>query len=155
MKIGIASDHGGFELKTMLKEGLSKRNFTIIDFGNKANEPDDDYPDYVIPLAQAVANREVERGIAICGSGVGASIAANKIYGARAALVNDYFAAHQGVEDDDMNILCLGGRIIGIEKANEIALAFLNVKFSGEERHKRRLIKVIEAENNFWRDIKK
>lgn len=149
MKIGIASDHGGFEIKHILTERLTKQNFTIIDFGNRLHEAGDDYPDYVIPLAKAVVKGEVERGIAICGSGVGASIAANKVKGARAALVHDHFAAHQGVEDDDMNILCLGGRIIGVETAFDLALTYLNAKYSNADRHNRRLKKVIEIENNF------
>jgi ribose 5-phosphate isomerase B len=142
MKIGIASDHGGFEIKQLLKERLSALNFAIVDFGNSKMDPDDDYPDYVIPLAKAVAQKEIERGIAVCGSGVGASIAANKVSGARAALIHDHFSAHQGVEDDDLNVLCLGGRIIGIEKATELAITFLEARFSYAERHKRRLSKV-------------
>jgi len=141
MKIGIASDHGGFELKQLLKERLSKLDFTIIDFGNDTYDSEDDYPDYVIPLAKSVASGEVERGIAVCGSGVGASIAANKITGVRAALINDHFAAHQGVEDDNMNILCLGGRTTDVETSMELSLAFLNAKFSFAERHVRRLKK--------------
>lgn len=142
MKIGIASDHGGFELMLLLKERLAKLNFTIVDFGNDTYEPEDDYPDYVIPLAQSVAKGELERGIAVCGSGVGASVAANKVIGARAALIHDHFAAHQGVEDDNINILCLGGRVIGIETAMELALTFLDARFSNAERHVRRLRKV-------------
>ncbi len=142
MTIGIASDHGGFELKQLLKERLAKANITVLDFGNHELNPADDYPDYVLPLAKAVANKEIERGIAVCGSGVGASIAANKVFGARAALAHDYFSAHQGVEDDDMNILCLGGRIIGIETATELAFAFLNATFTQAERHLRRLGKI-------------
>jgi ribose 5-phosphate isomerase B len=142
MKIGIASDHGGFELKQLLKEKLSEQHFTVIDFGNSRNEPGDDYPDYVIPLARAVAFGEVERGIAICGSGVGASIAVNKIAGVRAALVHDNFTAHQGVEDDNMNIICFGGRTIGVETATELMFTFLNANYSNLERHNRRLKKV-------------
>lgn len=141
MKIGIASDHGGFELKQLLKERLSKLDFTIVDFGNVSYDSEDDYPDYVIPLAKSVASGEVERGIAVCGSGVGASIAANKVSGVRAALINDHFAAHQGVEDDNMNVLCLGGRTTGVETSMELSLAFLNAKFSFAERHVRRLRK--------------
>ncbi|MGC9344771.1 MAG: RpiB/LacA/LacB family sugar-phosphate isomerase [Bacteroidales bacterium] len=149
MKIGIASDHGGFEIKQIIKKRLEKLNYDVVDFGNTRNDPQDDYPDFVIPLAKAVAKKQVEKGIAICGSGVGASIAANKIHGARAALVHDHFAAHQGVEDDDMNILCMGGRIIGSEKANELVTAFLNAKFSNAERHRRRLLKV-EPPNSIY-----
>jgi len=147
MKIGIAADHGGFEIKQQLKHRLIMLKYTVIDFGNTINNPVDDYPDFVMPLAKAVAKGEVERGIAVCGSGVGASIAANKVDGARAALVHDHFSAHQGVEDDDMNILCLGGRIIGIEKAAELSESFLKSKFSHAERHVRCLGKIIPPEN--------
>jgi ribose 5-phosphate isomerase B len=150
MKIGIASDHGGFEIKHQLIERLSKLHYTVVDFGNYVNNPNDDYPDYVMPLAHAVSAGAVERGIAICGSGVGVSIAANKVDGARAALVHDLFAAHQGVEDDDMNILCLGGRIIGIEKASELSQTFLTARFSNAERHKRRLMKIDHSTNNYF-----
>lgn len=142
MKIGIASDHGGFELAQLLKERLSKLNFTIVDFGNDVFESDDDYPDYVMPLAHAVAMGNIERGIAVCGSGVGASVAANKVDGVRAALIHDHFAAHQGVEDDNVNILCMGGRIIGIETAIDLVLTFLNAKFTYADRHVRRLQKI-------------
>ncbi len=141
MKIGIASDHGGFELKQELKLRLSRQNYTVVDFGNDALDSEDDYPDYVVPLSRAVANNEVERGIAVCGSGVGASIAANKVTGVRAALITDHFAAHQGVEDDNMNVICLGGRITGIETAFELVQAFLTAKFTYGERHLRRLVK--------------
>ena len=113
MRVGIASDHGGFELKQELAEALKKAGHEIVDFGALSLNTADDYPDYVVPLARAVARADVERGIAVCGSGVGAAIAANKIHGARACLIHDGFSAHQGVEDDNMNILCLGGRIIG------------------------------------------
>ena len=139
MKIGIASDHGGFELKQELKLRLSRQNYTVVDFGNDALDSEDDYPDYVVPLSRAVANNDVERGIAVCGSGVGASIAANKVTGVRAALITDHFAAHQGVEDDNMNVICLGGRITGIETAFELVQAFLTAKFTYGERHLRRL----------------
>jgi len=145
MNIGIASDHGGFELKQVLKQRLTGLNYRVIDFGNATYDPGDDYPDYVIPLARAVSNGEVQRGIAVCGSGVGASIAANKIEGARAALITDHFAAHQGVEDDAMNIICLGGRITGVETAMELVLAFLNAKFSRADRHIRRIRKADPA----------
>ena len=139
MKIGIASDHGGYELKQLIKERLLKLDYKIVDFGNDTYDSADDYPDYVIPLAKSIATGEIERGIAVCGSGVGASIAANKLKGVRAALINDHFAAHQGVEDDNMNVLCLGGRITGAETAMELTLTFLNAKFSFGERHLRRL----------------
>ncbi|MEJ7588673.1 MAG: RpiB/LacA/LacB family sugar-phosphate isomerase, partial [Ferruginibacter sp.] len=111
MKIGIAADHGGYELKEKLKVFLVSAGHDIKDFGAFELNNTDDYPDYVIPLTRAVAEKEVERGVAVCGSGVGAAVVANKVAGARAALINDHFSAHQGVEDDDMNLLCLGGRI--------------------------------------------
>lgn len=146
MKIGIAADHGGFALKEIILELLKKEGYEVIDFGATVLDDTDDYPDFVIPLAKAVASKEVERGIAICGSGVGASIAANKVSGVRAALINNYFSAHQGVEDDDMNMICLGGWITGFASAKEFVLTFLNATFTGEERHLRRLQKVSELE---------
>jgi ribose 5-phosphate isomerase B len=114
----------------------------VVDFGAYELNEQDDYPDFVIPLARAVANKEVDRGIAICGSGVGAAVVANKISGVRACLINDYFSAHQGVEDDNLNLLCLGGRVTGNNAAEEYVNAFLNAKFTGYERHMRRLQKV-------------
>jgi len=113
MKIGIAADHGGYELKKTLHAFLVTSGYEVVDFGAYEWNDQDDYPDYVVPLAQAIAAKDVERGIAICGSGVGASVVANKVSGVRAALINDYFSAHQGVEDDNLNLLCLGGRITG------------------------------------------
>jgi ribose 5-phosphate isomerase B len=142
MKIGIAADHGGFALKEIIHEFLHKQGFEVKDFGAFVLDNADDYPDYIIPLAKAVAANEVERGIAICGSGVGAAIAANKVVGVRATLINDYFSAHQGVEDDDMNLICLGGRVTAFAAALEFITAFLNAKFIGAERHLRRLEKV-------------
>lgn len=141
-KIGICADHGGFELKDKIIPFLTKNNFDIVDFGAKTLDDSDDFPDFVIPLSKAVSNDEVFRGIAICGSGVGACIAANKISGVRAALITDYFSSHQGVEDDDMNLICLGGRITGFASAEEFVLAFLNAEFIGAERHLRRLKKI-------------
>jgi len=146
MHIGIACDHGGFLLKEEIAGRLKKSGHELIDFGAMALEEGDDYPDYVIPLSLAVASGKVERGIAICGSGVGASVAANKVRGIRAALIHDCFSAHQGVEDDNINILCLGGRVVGNELAWEIVKTFLNAAFSGAERHKRRLSKVATLE---------
>lgn len=146
MKIGVAADHGGFELKNIIHEFLLSLHYEVIDFGAHEKNDLDDYPDLIIPLAKAVATKEVERGIAVCGSGVGAAIVANKIAGVRASLINDHFSAHQGVEDDDMNLLCLGGRITGIAAAKELAQAFLEAKFSGEEKYTRRLNKVIALE---------
>lgn len=146
MKIGIAADHGGFELKNTAKLFLQEKGYDVKDFGAMELDSTDDYPDFVIPLAKAVANKEVDRGIAICGSGVGASVVANKIAGVRAALIHDHFSSHQGVEDDDMNLICLGGRVTGFAAAEELVTAFLNAKYIGAERHERRLQKVKELE---------
>jgi ribose 5-phosphate isomerase B len=148
MKLGIAADHGGFSLKEKIRKKLKDLGHEVTDFGASALNESDDYPDFVVPLAQAVAAGNVERGIAICGSGVGASIAANKIAHVRAALVHDTFSAHQGVEDDDMNLVCLGGRVIGEKLAEEIIDTFLQARFSGAERHARRLKKIAALENH-------
>jgi ribose 5-phosphate isomerase B len=148
MRIGIATDHGGFGLKEDLLVRLKKAGHEVVDFGAHSLETGDDYPDSVIPLARSVAAGELDRGIAVCGSGVGASIAANKIHGARAALILDHFSARQGVEDDNMNILCLGGRVVGPEAAWDLIQAFLAAKFTQAERHLRRLGKVAQAETN-------
>ena len=146
MKIGIAADHGGFELKEELKEFLILNKFEVEDFGAFTLDNLDDYPDLIVPMAKALANKKIDKGIAVCGSGVGASVAANKVAGVRAALINDHFSAHQGVEDDDMNMLCLGGRVTGKMAAQELVSAFLAASFSGAERHMRRLNKVIHLE---------
>jgi ribose 5-phosphate isomerase B len=146
-RIGIASDHGGFDMKLHISLGLVSAGFEVVDFGDKEDRPDDDYPDFVIPLARAVAAGTVERGVAICGSGVGASIAACKVQGARACLIHDSFSAHQGVEDDNMNIICLGGRVVGNSLASELVATFLAAKFSGAARHMRRLSKVAALES--------
>jgi ribose 5-phosphate isomerase B len=142
MKLGIAADHGGFNLKEEVKAWLNSSGHEVKDFGANTLDQLDDYPDYVIPLARAVASGEVKYGIAICGSGVGASIGANKVAGVRAALIHESFSAHQGVEDDDMNLICLGGRVIGIKIAEELITAFLNARYIGAERHRRRLEKI-------------
>jgi RpiB/LacA/LacB family sugar-phosphate isomerase len=144
--IGIAADHGGFELKEHLLGKLREAGHEVADFGDRERKPGDDYPDFVVPLARAVAAGKVHRGIAICGSGVGASIAANKVPGARACLIHETFSAHQGVEDDDLNIICLGGLVVGRAMAWELVQAFLAATFSGEARHVRRLGKVEELE---------
>ncbi len=146
MKIGIAADHGGFELKEVIKKFLQAQQHEVEDFGAATRDDTDDYPDFVVPLAKAVAAGEVERGIAVCGSGVGASIAVNKVPGVRGALIHDHFSAHQGVEDDDMNLLCLGGRVTGDELAKELVTAFLKASFTAAERHQRRLNKVKQLE---------
>jgi len=146
MHIGIAADHGGYDLKEKLVVELRSQGHTVIDFGAVSFDANDDYPDFVIPLARAVAAGKVERGLALCGSGVGASIVASKIAGVRAALIHDAFSAHQGVEDDDMNVMCLGARVIGYSLAEDLSRIFLKAHFSGAERHQRRLIKVAALE---------
>jgi len=146
MRVGIATDHGGFLLKELLAQRLRAAGHGLVDFGARALEDSDDYPDFVIPLARAVAAGEVERAVVCCGSGVGASICANKVKGVRAALVADHFSAHQGVEDDHMNVLCLGGRTIGAASAWELVEAFLAARPSSAERHLRRLAMVAALE---------
>ncbi len=142
MKIGISADHAGFALKEELTKDLRSAGHEVVDFGAHSLDPNDDYPDFVAPLARAVAKGEVERGIALCGSSIGACIAANKVAGARAGPCSDNYSAHQGVEHDDMNMICLGGRIIGYALAWEMIQTFLGARFTGEERHTRRLKKV-------------
>ncbi len=146
MKLGIAADHGGFELKEVLLPYLESLNHEVKDFGAYKLDKSDDYPDFIIPLARAVSEKEIDRAIAVCGSGVGASIVANKIAGVRAALITEHFSAHQGVEDDDLNMICLGGRITGINSAQELVKAFLEADFSAAERHVRRLKKISALE---------
>jgi len=146
MRIGIAADHGGFELKVQLVAALTFAGYRVKDFGAFELTDGDDYPDFVVPLAIAVSAGEITRGLAICGSGVGACIAANKVSGVRAALITDSFSAHQGVEDDDMNVMCLGGAITGSALAWELVLAFLNADFKADERFVRRLAKVAALE---------
>lgn len=154
MRIGIAADHGGFGLKEELRDRLTAAGHEIVDFGANRLEQGDDYPDFVIPLGRAVASGTVERGIAVCGSGVGASVCANKVPGVRAALINDHFSAHQGVEDDHMNILCLGGRVMGPMVAWELVESFLAARFSQAERHLRRLSKVAALEKKPATELK-
>ncbi len=145
--IGIAADHGGFELKNQLLSLLDKSEYVVTDFGAKEFNPEDDYPDYVIPLARAVSKGTIDRGVAICGSGVGACVVANKFPGVRACLINETYSAHQGVEHDNMNILCLGGSVLGLSLAEELMKTFLSASFNGAERHQRRLNKIIAIEN--------
>ena len=146
MRIGIATDHGGFDLKQDLAARLRTAGHDVVDFGADALSPDDDYPDFVIPLAQAVAAGTIERGVAVCGSGVGASVCANKVPGVRAALIHDHFSAAQGVEDDHMNVICMGGRTIGPSVAWDLVQTFLAAEFSHAPRHMRRLSKVATLE---------
>ena len=147
MRVGIATDHGGFELKKTLAARLRAAGYETVDFGAHELTPDDDYPDFVTPLSQAVAAGRVDRGVAVCGSGVGASVAANKVPGVRAGLMHDTFSARQGVEDDDANIICLGGLVVGHALAWELVKTFLAARFSGLERHRRRLAKCALLEN--------
>jgi len=148
MRIGIATDHGGFNLKEELVKQVREAGHEVVDFGAHRLNQGDDYPDYVVPLAEAVAAQNVDRGVAICGSGVGASVCANKIRGVRAALIHDHFSARQGVEDDHMNILCMGGRTVGAAVALDLVQTFLAAEFSQAQRHLRRLSKVASLETD-------
>jgi ribose 5-phosphate isomerase B len=147
MKIGFATDHGGFVLKEPILEALHQSGHDVVDFGAYNLDPGDDYPDFVIPLARALAMGDVERGIAVCGSGVGASFTANKVPGVRSALIHETYSAHQGVEDDDMNLLCLGGRVVGPALALEIVQTYLAAHYLKAERFERRLAKVAALEH--------
>jgi len=147
MRVGVATDHGGFVLKQELLGRLREAGHEVVDFGAHTLTPDDDYPDFVIPLAKAVAAGNIDRGVAVCGSGVGASICANKIKGVRACLIEDHFSAKQGVEDDHLNLICLGGRIEGPELAWDLVQTFLAAEFSQAPRHLRRLRKVAALED--------
>ena len=149
MRIVIGADHAGFELKQELKEFLTAQGHQVEDVGAHALVPTDDYPDFTSALAERVTSREAERGIMVCGSGVGASVAANKVKGVRASVCHDTYSAHQGVEHDDMNVLCLGARIVGVEVARELSIAFVRASYTGEERHQRRLGKVLDMEARF------
>ena len=148
MRVGFAADHAGAALKSELlrRVGEVRPEDELVDLGGDGSDPDDDYPDFAQRIGEAVRDGTVERGILICGSGVGASVAANKLRGVRAAVCHDTFSAHQGVEHDDMNVLTLGARVIGSEPALECAVAFLRAHFSGEARHRRRLDKVLAIE---------
>ncbi|HLP16040.1 MAG TPA: RpiB/LacA/LacB family sugar-phosphate isomerase [Bacteroidota bacterium] len=145
--IGIAADHGGYELKEYLIRKLREAGCEVVDFGAEEPTLDDDYPDYVVPLARAVASGEVERGVAVCASGVGACIIANKVPNVRACLINESFSAHQGVEDDNLNLICLGGLVLGHALAWELVKTFLAARYSNAERHQRRLAKVADIEH--------
>ena len=147
MRVGVAADHGGFALKGQVAELLCCSGYEVVDFGAYQLAPGDDYPDFIIPLAKAVAAGAVERGVALCGSGVGASIVANKGAAVRAGLLHDYLSAHQGDEDDNMNVFCLGGQVVGPALAWELIETFLVAHFSGAQRHQRRLAKVQALED--------
>ncbi|MBI4312794.1 MAG: ribose-5-phosphate isomerase [Chloroflexi bacterium] len=142
MRVAIAADHAGYPLKQDLVPFLKAQGHDVLDLGAHVVDPNDDYPDFAKAVTDAVVSGQAKRGIVVCGSGVGAGIAANKVHGIRAGVCHDTYLAHQGVEHDDMNVLCIGGRIIGIEVAKEIVTAFLKAEFSGEERHARRLNKL-------------
>lgn len=142
MKIGIAADHAGFKNKEALKLFLDEKGYKYEDFGAHSMDPEDDYSDLVMPLALAISEQKIDKGIAICGSGVGVSIAANKFRGVRAALISEHYSAHQGVEHDDLNLICMGGRVIGTATVEELTLAFLEANFIDEGRFQRRLDKV-------------
>ena len=146
MKIAIAADHGGFELKKFLLKWLNENNYDVSDLGNLVFDKEDDYPDFADKLAKFIAAGKAERGILICGSGVGACISANKTKGIRASICHDTYSAHQGVEHDDMNIICIGARVIGDELAKELVTSFLNAQFINEVRFKRRLNKLIDLD---------
>ncbi len=146
LRVAIGADHGGFPLKAELTPWLRENGYEVLDMGAETLIPTDDYPDYALAVAEAVAAGKAQRGIIICGSGIGACIVANKIPGVRACLCHDTYSAHQGVEHDDMNVLCLGARVVGRALATEVVEAFLKAEFSGEERHQRRLQKMLDIE---------
>ncbi|WP_420458984.1 RpiB/LacA/LacB family sugar-phosphate isomerase [Neolewinella sp.] len=146
MTLGIATDHGGIELKQQLQQYLEEQGHTVRDFGAFDYDAQDDFPDFVVPLARAVGSGEVERGVAVCGSGVGASIAANKIKNVRACLINETYSARQGVEHDDMNMICLGGRVIGIALAKELLDNFVGAQYQALPRQLRRMGKIADLE---------
>jgi ribose 5-phosphate isomerase B len=146
MKVAVGADHAGFALKNTLADRIRGHGHEVADLGAHEYAPGDDYPDFSIAVAEAVAQGRADRGVIVCGSGVGASVAANKVRGARAALCHDTYSARQGVEHDDLNVLCVGGRVIGDALAAEVLDAFLGATFSGEERHERRLQKILDAE---------
>lgn len=150
MKVAVGADHGGLALKNVLVQFLEDRGYDVLDLGTYSPEPSD-YPDFARAVSKSILKGEARRGILVCGSGVGASIAANKFRGIRAAVCHDTFSAHQGVEDDDMNMIAMGQRVLGVEIAKEIVMSFLEAEFSGAERHVRRVKKVQQIENEFMK----
>ena len=147
MRIALGTDHAGFELREKIARVLTDLGHDVEDMGAYTYDPQDDYPDFARLVAEAVASGTAERGVLVCGSGVGASVAANKVAGVRAAMCHDTYSAHQGVEHDDMNVLCIGARVIGEELAREVVTSFLAAAFSGEERHVRRVAKIKAMES--------
>ena len=150
LRVAIGADHGGFDLKEQLI-ALLEGDYDMVDMGATSFDSDDDYPDLAVAVSRAVASGEAQRGVVICGSGVGGCITANKVPGVRAAVCHDTYSAHQGVEHDDMNVLCLGARVVGIEVATELVVAFLGARFSDEDRFRRRLDKVLDIERTALR----
>ena len=149
MKVAVGADHAGFPMNKEIIRQLQAAGHEVLDFGTDRGDLPDDYPDYAVLVAEAVESGRAERGLLICGSGVGVTAAANKFRGIRACMCHDSYSAHQGVEHDNLNILCLGARVIGPNLASELVGAFLNARFSGEERHRRRLEKIHTIENNW------
>jgi ribose 5-phosphate isomerase B len=147
MRIAIGADHGGYPLNERVIDELRRAGHDLLDFGTHDGSVPDDYPDYAVQVGEAVQNGSAEVGILICGSGVGAAVAANKMRGIRAALCSDTYSAHQSREHDDCNVLCLGARVVGVELALDIVRAYVAAKFTGEERHRRRLAKIEAIEN--------
>jgi ribose 5-phosphate isomerase B len=151
LRIVIGGDHWGYQLKGPLREHLEVLGHEVVDIGAHEHDPADDYPDFAMAVAERVAVGQADRGVVVCGSGVGACVAANKVLGVRASVCHDAYSAHQGVEHDDMNVLCLGSRIVGDEVARELVAVFVSAEFTGEERHRRRLDKVLAMEAR-WRE---
>ena len=151
MRMALGADHNGYALKQAIAGQLKSLGHDVVDVGAHEIDPSDDYPDFAGALARTIASGEADRGIMVCGSGVGASVAANKVRGVRAAVCHDIYSAHQGVEHDDMNVLCLGSRVIGSELARELTMAFLGARFTGEERHRRRLNELRRIEQEYGR----
>jgi RpiB/LacA/LacB family sugar-phosphate isomerase len=149
MKVAVAGDHAGYDLKQTLLPFLTKNGYEVIDLGTNTADTPSDYPDFAQAVGQAITSGQAERGVLVCGSGVGVSVAANKIHGIYAGLCHDTYSAHQGVEHDNMNVICIGARVIGVELAREIVKSFLSAQFTNEERHVRRMgkVKAIESEN--------
>lgn len=148
LRVVFGSDHGGFELKAVLVPWLESQGYEVKDFGARTLDPADDYPDYAEVVARAVASGTADRGVLVCGSGVGACVAANKVPDVRACLCHDTYSAHQGVEHDDINVLCLGARVVGVELAKELVITFLTARFTEEDRHRRRLEKILAIERS-------
>jgi ribose 5-phosphate isomerase B len=149
MRIAVGADHAGFPLNSRVIDELERLGHEVIDQGAQYRSPTDDYPDFAEAVGHEIASGHCERGLLICGSGVGVSVAANKVRGVRAAVCHDAYSAHQGVEHDDLNVLCVGTRVIGPELLMEIVRAFINARFTGEERHQRRLAKIKAMEDRF------